>query len=101
MKHYYEDLEGWWGELDASFYKKIVESSNNGSHFVEVGSFKGKSSSCMAEQIISSGKDIRLDCVDTWEGSEEHQKEGIAEDLSAELRKGDAQDQTEDETLES
>tara|TARA_A100001201_G_scaffold14618_6_gene17744 strand:- start:321 stop:983 length:663 start_codon:yes stop_codon:yes gene_type:complete len=80
MKHYYEDLEGWWGELDASFYKKIVESSNNGSHFVEVGSFKGKSSSCMAEQIISSGKDIRLDCVDTWAGSEEHQKGGIAED---------------------
>ena len=34
----------------------------------------------MAEQIISSGKDIKFDCVDTWEGSEEHHKGGIAED---------------------
>ena len=80
MKYYYEDLDGFWGELDASFYSKMVKRFNSGSHFVEVGSFKGKSSSCMAEEIINSGKDIRFDCVDTWEGSEEHYKGGVAED---------------------
>tara|TARA_R100000152_G_C6733417_1_gene157824 strand:+ start:246 stop:1004 length:759 start_codon:yes stop_codon:yes gene_type:complete len=80
MEHYYEGLQGFWGGLDASFYSEMVERFNSGSHFVEVGSFKGKSSSCMAEQIISSGKDIRFDCVDTWAGSQEHQRGGIVED---------------------
>lgn len=80
MKHFYEEVEGWWSEKDHDFYKKIVDKYEDGSHFVEVGSFKGRSSVCMAVNIINSNKDIRFDCVDTWKGSEEHQKDGIAED---------------------
>ena len=36
----------------------------------------------MAVEIINSGKNISLDCVDTWLGSEEHQENSLAEDSS-------------------
>lgn len=80
MEHCYKNIEGWWGDTDASLYAKMVDLFNSGSHFVEIGSFKGRSSSCMAVEIVNSNKDIRFDCVDTWSGSEEHQKDGVAED---------------------
>lgn len=41
-------------------------------HFVEIGSWKGRSSVYMAVEIFNSQKYIKFDCVDTWEGSEEH-----------------------------
>jgi predicted O-methyltransferase YrrM len=50
----------------------MVEKFPSGSKFVEVGSWKGKSSSYLAVEIINSKKDIKLDCVDTWKGSAEH-----------------------------
>ena len=50
-------------------------------HFVEVGSYKGRSTSFMAVEIANSGKQIKFDCVDTWEGSPEHQEGGDIEDL--------------------
>jgi predicted O-methyltransferase YrrM len=54
-----------WFDYD-SFYKEMVDRFNSGSHFVEVGCHVGRSSSFMAVEIINSGKDIRLDCVDWW-----------------------------------
>lgn len=36
------------------------------SHFVEVGSWKGKSACFMAVEIINSHKSIKFDCVDCW-----------------------------------
>tara|TARA_R110000765_G_scaffold53245_1_gene106906 strand:+ start:54 stop:713 length:660 start_codon:yes stop_codon:yes gene_type:complete len=80
VQHCYKNIEGWWGDTDASLYARMVDRFNTGSHFVEIGSFKGRSSSCMAVEIINSNKDIRFDCVDTWSGSEEHQQDGVAED---------------------
>ena len=44
----------------------------DGAHFVEVGSWKGRSSAFMAVEVINSNKNIKFDCVDTWLGSEEH-----------------------------
>jgi SAM-dependent methyltransferase len=44
-------------------------------HFVEVGSWKGQSAAFMAVEIANSGKNIQFDCVDTWQGSVEHQTE--------------------------
>jgi cephalosporin hydroxylase len=55
-----------------SFYSFIVKKFESGSHFVEIGSWKGKSSSYMAVEIANSGKNIKFDCVDTWLGSPEH-----------------------------
>lgn len=71
MEHFYQDIEGWFSY--DGLYKEAVEKAKGGELFVEVGSFKGKSSSFFAVEIINSGKKIQLDCVDTWQGSTEHQ----------------------------
>lgn len=66
MKHYYELIHGWFDFQD--IYTKAVETAANGAHFVEIGSWKGKSSAYMAVEIINSGKIIKFDCVDVWTG---------------------------------
>lgn len=55
-----------------NLYKSVVEKFPSGSKFVEVGSWKGKSSAYMAVEIANSNKNIDFYCVDTWEGSIEH-----------------------------
>ena len=73
ISHIYDQTqfgEAWF--TYPSFYKYIVQKFSNNSHFVEVGSWKGKSSAFMAVEIANSGKNIKFDCVDTWKGSEEH-----------------------------
>jgi hypothetical protein len=70
MEHFHENIEGWWGcPEDINLYNDAVALAEDDSHFVEVGSWLGKSSTQMAVNIINSCKKIRFDCVDTWEGS--------------------------------
>jgi SAM-dependent methyltransferase len=73
MEHYYQNIgEDWF--TYPNLYKSMVEKFGDGSRFVEVGSWKGRSSVYMAVEIINSGKKIKFDCVDTWEGSVEHKE---------------------------
>lgn len=80
MQHFYHTLDGWFGYDDAGLFKLAVKSAPQTAHFVEIGSWKGRSAACMAVEIINSGKNIQLDCIDTWQGSEEHQAGAKAED---------------------
>ena len=70
MEHFYESIYGFCDYL--GLYKKMVKKFSSGSHFVEIGSFLGKSSVYMAVEIIKSEKDIKFDCIDHWQGSGEH-----------------------------
>ena len=73
LQHIYQNPE--FGENWFSYpnlYKSIVEQFPSGSKFVEIGSWKGKSSAYMAIEIANSNKKIDFYCVDTWEGSIEH-----------------------------
>ena len=72
MDHYYQNVDGWFGF--EKFYNELE--FFDGMHIVEIGCWKGKSSSCMAVNIINSGKQVKFDCVDTWQGSEEHGEQG-------------------------
>jgi len=81
MDHYWQYIQGWPNELPR-LYSSMVKRFHSGSHFVEVGSWKGCSTVAMAVEIINSGKKIKFDAVDTWEGSPVHYKGGSAEDLS-------------------
>ena len=65
MKHFYEDIGGWF--CFDNIYREVVRRYPSGSHFVEIGSWLGKSASYMAVEILNSKKDIKFDCVDTWE----------------------------------
>ena len=72
MDHFYEDVYGF-SQVDLfALYKKMVDRFDSGSHFVEVGAFLGRSAVFMAVEIINSGKNIKFDCIDHWQGSEEH-----------------------------
>jgi predicted O-methyltransferase YrrM len=77
MEHFYNNIDGWFSY--DYIYKHAVETASDGELFVEVGSFKGRSSAFMAVEIANSGKKIQFDCVDTWEGAVEHKKGGAAE----------------------
>lgn len=72
MQHYYQKIQGWFAY--EFLYSHIVNSCdlNKQYNFVEVGSWKGRSSIYMAVEILNSGKKITFNCVDTWAGSEEH-----------------------------
>ena len=71
----YQEIEGWFGRRDARFYRHQVRTAPPAAKFVEIGSWKGRSAYCMSEEIERSGKKIELCCVDTWQGSEEHDQE--------------------------
>jgi predicted O-methyltransferase YrrM len=78
MEHFHRKInsENWFNYED--LYSEMVERFDNGSHFVEVGVWKGMSACYMAVEIINSGKNIKFDCVDTWdfvETSDEIKKE--------------------------
>ena len=71
MEHFYKSIgEDWFTYQE--LYSNMVNYFTDNSIFVEVGSWKGRSSSYMAVEIHNSGKNIRFDCVDTWNGSEEN-----------------------------
>jgi len=49
-----------------ALYAETVKRFDTGSHFVELGSWKGMSAAYMAVEIINSGKNIKFDCIDIW-----------------------------------
>ncbi len=70
MNHIYQNQnfgENWF--TYPNLYKKFVKLCPEGGRIIEIGSWKGKSSAFLAVEIINSGKNIVLDCIDTWQGS--------------------------------
>lgn len=79
MDHFYQNIHGWMDY--ENLYQQMVKTAPETSWFVEVGSWKGRSAAFMCVEIANSGKAIRFDCVDTWQGSSEHQAGGGCEDV--------------------
>lgn len=75
MKHFYQQIGENWFDYQG-LYEFMVNYFPDQSHFVEVGSWKGRSAAFMGVDILNSNKCIQFDCVDTWLGSEEHLKDG-------------------------
>ena len=71
MEHFYQNIGEDWMDYQ-SLYSEMVNHFTDNSHFVEIGSWKGRSASYMAVEIFNSRKNIKFDCVDTWCGSVEH-----------------------------
>lgn len=67
--HFYNKIDGWFDFQKV--YKQAVENGRDGDHFVEIGSWLGRSASFMATEIKYSKKNIKFDAVDTWKGSNE------------------------------
>ena len=76
MEHFFENIQGWF--IYDEIYDIAVNTAKDGAHFVEVGAWRGRSTSYMAVNIANSGKKIKFDVVDTWRGSvdeEVHQQD--------------------------
>lgn len=66
-----------WKEVPGFFdsdlaYKLAVKFSDKDSIFVEIGSWMGRSSSCLGQLAKESEKNIQIYAIDTFQGSEEH-----------------------------
>ena len=65
-----------WTEVSGYFdsdlvYKLSIKTAPENATFVEIGTWKGKSTSCMGQLIKKSNKDIKFYAIDTFEGSDE------------------------------
>lgn len=73
MNHYHNDnskfgLENWFHA--ENLFRKMVQKYPSGSNFVELGVWKGRSTSFLGVEILNSGKNIKLHCIDRWDHSE-------------------------------
>lgn len=67
--HFYHNIQGWFDYPDIYTAMVQMAPANEESRFVEVGTWLGRSAAFLAVEIANSGKKIKLDCVDSWEGT--------------------------------
>ena len=82
MKDHYKTVPGWFNCPELYSLMVSQASALEPSTFVEIGCWKGKSSSYMAEQITLSGKPIHFYCVDTWKGTTTEQHHQVDPDVA-------------------
>ena len=78
MEHFHEKIHGFFN--CANLYRRMVEEAQNGSVFVELGVFKGKSAAYMGVEILNSKKKIEFYAVDHFLGSPEHVNDPAVKD---------------------
>jgi hypothetical protein len=67
----FNEIPGWFAYEE--LYNTMVDTAPNGSNFVEVGSWFGKSTNYLATKIRESNKNINFTCVDTWKGTDDEE----------------------------
>lgn len=87
MEHFSDRLPGWFDFSD--LYADAVHRASDGAHFVEVGTYAGKSAAFMAVEIANSGKRIRFDACDTFQGVERCNFHTDRDYLDQECRRGE------------
>ena len=66
MDHNYKEIEGWFNMENQ--YLELLENTPEGGIFVELGAYKGKSTSFIVTEMINKGRNIKFTTVDTFEG---------------------------------
>jgi len=74
MNHFFDDIQGWFN-FTRPYREAVLSAPKNGAVFVEIGCWKGRSSAYLGVEIVNSGKDIQLYCVDHWKGSDQVHKD--------------------------
>lgn len=67
IQHYYQNIDGFFWFEHA--YRRLLLTllDDLPSHFVEVGSYKGRSAAFLGVEIFNAGLECTLHCVDSWE----------------------------------
>lgn len=66
MEHFYKQIHGWFNFQD--IYQEAVKRYPNGSVFVEIGNYYGRSTAFMAVEIARSEKAINFYSIDPHDG---------------------------------
>jgi hypothetical protein len=67
IDHYYHLLEGWFN-MEAQ-YLELLDATPEGGTFVELGCYKGKSTSFIGVEIHKRKRDINFFAVDSFQGA--------------------------------
>lgn len=67
IDHYYQDLEGWFNMEEQ--YLELLDATPDGGTFVELGCYKGKSTSFIGVEIHKQKRDINFFAVDSFQGA--------------------------------
>lgn len=78
LEHFHQIIPGWCTKEQLALYNMFAKQSRPGSKLVEVGSWRGKSTSAMCVDLANR-KDCKIDfyAVDTWLGGPEHQADEL------------------------
>lgn len=63
MKHFWNSIEGFLDHFEV--YNLALEKFDSG-HFVEIGTYRGKSAAYLGVEIYNSGKKIKVDTIDNY-----------------------------------
>ena len=66
IEHNYQNIEGWFNMEDQ--YLELLENTPENGIFVELGAYKGKSTSFIVTEMINRGRNINFTTVDTFQG---------------------------------
>ena len=67
IDHYYHSLEGWFNMEKQ--YLELLDATPEGGVFVELGCYKGKSTSFIGVEIHKQKRDINFFAIDSFEGA--------------------------------
>jgi hypothetical protein len=67
IDHYYHSLEGWFNMEKQ--YLELLDATPEGGTFVELGCYKGKSTSFIGVEIHKRKRDINFFAVDSFQGA--------------------------------
>lgn len=67
-------IDGWFDTQSEQVCAEMVLKYPDGSHFVEVGAYMGRSTCYIGQEIIRKEKKIKFDVIDHFKGSPEHQE---------------------------
>ena len=85
MKHTYFNIPGWFNYSET--YDIIVDRIPDDGGVVEIGSFLGRSTHYLATSLMNANKEnVKIYCVDTFEGSSEHANIKLPKDFSSMFR---------------
>jgi predicted O-methyltransferase YrrM len=70
MEHYYNTIQNWFDYPEV--FKLAIHKAKDNALFVELGVWKGGSTSFMGVEIFNSGKKIEYHAIDSFGGSKEH-----------------------------
>lgn len=76
----WNQIPGWCDNEITDIYDMAVDQAQNGAVFVELGAFKGRSTSYLIDRIQDSGKLIQLYVIDMWAWDFDFEKHEEIED---------------------